>query len=249
MILCSRTGYWVGTAFARTSRDGFWIFTLEVGLIVYCSRWARSQLGLDSVSANVKLLAVLGVRVGGVGEWAVVVSKHFGAGAWETVGKLFLFAVFRLASLALSILWPGAGALVVIIDEPTGARHNIRCSINTVVEFVANLWIFMGEVAILSWALNRGHSRLKFGTLSTINGEGKITSLMVGILDLKKETVWTQLFLRLVIHTLIVLVTLLWVGKEAIWFWAFEGGTQAQKGKKHNNGSSDHFEPFTSREN
>jgi len=181
-------------------------------------------LGLDSVSANVEFLAVLWMWVGWMGKGPSVVSEYVSVWAGETVSELFLFAVLLFASLALSILWPGAGSLVVIIDETTGACHHICCSINTVVEFVTDLWVFMGEVAVLSWALNRGHSRLEFGTLSTVHGEGQITAFMVGALDLEEETIRTKLLLGLTLHTLIVLVTLLGVCVEPIRLWTFEGG-------------------------
>jgi len=49
--------------------------------------------------------------------------------------------------------------LVVIVNEATWAWDNIGNSIDAIVEFVTNLWVFVGEVAVLSWALNGGLSR------------------------------------------------------------------------------------------
>lgn len=189
-------------------------------------------MGLDSVSANVELLAVLWMWVGWMGKGPSVVSEDVSVWAGEAVSELFLFAVLLFASLALSILWPGAGSLVVIVDEPTGACHHICDSINTVVEFVTNLWVFMGEVAVLSWALNRGHSRLELGTFSTVDGEGKITAFMVGALDFEEETIRTELLFWLGIHTLIVLVALLRVCEETVWLWTFECGGEPKQGEE-----------------
>lgn len=69
------------------SRNRLWVFALEIGFIVYCSRWAGSQLGLDSISANVEFLAVLGMWVGRMGQWASVISKNVSIWAGETIGK------------------------------------------------------------------------------------------------------------------------------------------------------------------
>lgn len=64
----------------------------------------------------------------------------------------------------------------------------------------------------------------ELSTLSTVNGEWKVATLMVGVLDFKKEPIWTQLLLWLTINTFVVLVTLLRISEEAVGFWTLESG-------------------------
>jgi len=66
----------------------------------------------------------------------------------------------------------------------------------------------------------------KFGSLSTVNVEWQVASLVVWIFDFKEKTIWTQFLLRCVILTLVVLVTLLWVSEEPVVLWTFESNSK-----------------------
>ena len=62
-------------------------------------------------------------------------------------------------------------------------------------------------------------------TVSTVNIEGIVAELRVGVCGIKQKTVGTELFLGEVGHTLVVLVALLQVGEEPILLGATEGRT------------------------
>lgn len=47
---------------------------------------------------------------------------------------------------------------------------------------------------------------------------------MVGVLDFKKEPIWTQLLFWLTINTFVVLVALLRISEESVRFWTLESG-------------------------
>lgn len=56
----------------------------------------------------------------------------------------------------LGFVWPGADPSFFVVDQPIGTGDHVELSIDTVVEFVADAAVFMGEVAVLPGAVKTG---------------------------------------------------------------------------------------------
>lgn len=70
---------------------------------------------------------------------------------------------------------------------------------------------------------------LKFGTVTTVNGEWKVATFMVGVLDFKEKTVGAVFDLCNVVNALVVLVTLFVVREVTVGFRALEGRGEADE--------------------
>ena len=57
---------------------------------------------------------------------------------------------------------------------------------------------------------------------TTVNIEGIVTKLIIGVRSLEEETVRAELLLWDLSRALVVFITLFWVWEESVWFWTLE---------------------------
>lgn len=119
-------------------------------LVVDLSDLAAQVTGFHAIQANVEPLAV-----GWMGELGVSNSLT------SFIGLLFLRAgesVLELlispwiASLAAGIVRPHTGSAVFIEVQSSSTRDFVSLALDTVVEHVADSWVWMGKESVLPWA-------------------------------------------------------------------------------------------------
>jgi len=124
------------------------------------SGWTGSQLGLDSISANVEFLTVFWVRISWMRKRTVVGSQNFLVGARKAISQFLFLSVFLFASFSLCRFWPSASSLVVVVDESTGTSDWVGNALYTIVKAITHLRIFVRKVTVLARTLNCRHSGL-----------------------------------------------------------------------------------------
>jgi len=124
------------------------------------SGWTGSQLGLDSVSADVEFLAIFWVRISWVRQRTVVGAQNFLVRTRKSISQFLFFSVFLFASFSLRRFWPSASSLVVVVNESAGASDGVGNALYTIVKAIADLRIFVRKVTVLARTLNCRHSGL-----------------------------------------------------------------------------------------
>lgn len=115
------------------------------------TRWAAKFTWLNTVQADVELLAIVWV-------WEVWVSNNL---TWLIILLLLLWTLESIgcllalldASFASCILRPHTCACVFVKVESTSALVLDIVAVNACVESVADCWIGMSEEAVLTWTV------------------------------------------------------------------------------------------------
>ncbi|KAE9534399.1 hypothetical protein AGLY_008489, partial [Aphis glycines] len=94
--------------------------TFSRRFVEHLSHFAAVSPWRVAVNANIKKLTVLGVCVSGI------------------------------ASFFLGFVRPRANARFFVVHQSTRTRDRVKFTVHTVIKFVANVWIFVREISILS---------------------------------------------------------------------------------------------------
>lgn len=78
----------------------------------------------------------------------------YSVGIWYFELQLLriLFTLWR-ASFFLGLIWPRANASFFIVHQAGWTRDRIKFSVHTIVELIADFWIFVCEITVLSRAM------------------------------------------------------------------------------------------------
>merc|ERR1719284_95535 len=119
-----------------------------------------------------------------------------------------------------ALLLSDTSSLSFIKDQWWRTVVDVGVAVNTVVVFVAHIWIFMVEETISSVtaSIKTRFWFLDILSSSTINIEGVVAKLIIGVGCLEQQSIRTELFLWNLPDTFIVFITLFRIREEAVGF-------------------------------
>lgn len=119
-------------------------------LVVDLSSLASQVTWFHAIQANVEPLAVSWVSELGMSHGLAGLIGLLFLRAGESVLELLVGS--WVASLTSGIVWPHASSAVFVKVQTSSAGDFVGLALDTVVEHVADSWIWMGEETVPSWA-------------------------------------------------------------------------------------------------
>lgn len=122
--------------------------------------------------------------------------------------------------LFLSFIWPRTNSSVFVVDKTSGTGDSVVFAVNTVIEFITDMTVFMGEVSVLPGAVLTWFRGLSFRPLGTIDVEWQVTLLDGWVVVVEDHAVRAELFRYHTVGAYVILVALVSVGEVPVRFRA-----------------------------
>jgi len=124
------------------------------------------------------------------------------------------------ATLPVGLVTVGTLALDRVKNEPPRTGDGVWVPVYAEVELVANRFIRVGKIAVLSRATRRRLRRLQLISPVAVDGKRESTAGAIINVFIKDESIGAEMLRNHSVIALIIAITLQGVGKEPVVFWA-----------------------------